>query len=810
MKKTILLLIALSAMLLSAAEKNLVLNGKFTLNGKNFPPFWMFRSHTPSTVDCFSEGGPNGLGFLRIHGRKHMIQVIQNNNSLVKDEKYRISAYVRTRNLDGKRNGVAIHPGAVDSELKFPQNQPDWKYIEKIHSAYSTGDKFYFAIEVDAQDGILDIADLKIVPLGKVGIEQSKTQIQNVPKALVPLNLLNYIDISKPELDFMWVGELPGKKENLKCVFSLNGKSLSVPFTTDTFKVNFKKLSPAKGKNNISAEIVDRNGKSLFKQEYQVRFISVPVIKEQPKRLNNMVSVIYEGKIGANKSKSFAISKNSWILFRYTGNETPELTINGKTVLAADFPHKSGVRYLEIGSYELKNNGKECDVSIRIIPDMHMFPLWNIRFSGNGVYDWDFAKKYMLPALTVINIGGIEGNARKEVERFGLKFLSNASAIQFGTPENLANKLTALPENNSDFYDGTTMDEIEYWDCKAPGPYAQGLRLFKNKNNKEIRTWVIGPPTHSYADFISAVSNVSGGRGRLLYEVYNRAQFTEEDAKNYIRQTSQHASQYKDIAPALFNNISVILGNFSAAPLISLDNIPTVDFRYYLDMQMNMLANNPKLDNLSGVGYWGSMNCDEEILRWCFALLKHYCIEGNTSMLSEKYGYTYNLKLLKNPDFEEKLEHWQISGKVEAASKEGFGVKYQKRYGSVYSQGDTFAVLTREAAAPSVVRQKITGLTPGKLYSVYYMTSDYDDVCNDKFDPKRIGLQLTVPGTTIVRRSYYIDERKSSSIKVSMNCCKYVFRAKSSETELVFSNAQAPVGSKQTLNYITVRPYFER
>ena len=144
-------------------------------------------------------------------------------------------------------------------------------------------------------------------------------------------------------------------------------------------------------------------------------------------------------------------------------------------------------------------------------------------------------------------------------------------------------------------------------------------------------------------------------------------------------------------------------------------------------------------------------------------------------MLSDQYSYTYNLSLLKNPDFENKLEHWQTSGKVEAASKKMFGSKYQKRYGSVYTQGDTFALLTRESAAPSILRQKITGLTPGKLYSVYYMTSDYDDVLNDKFNPKRIGLTLTVPGAAIIRRSYFIDNRKSSSIKASMNVLTNLF-----------------------------------
>ena len=807
-KKFFVFLFILTAASLQAAEKNLVLNGTFAKDGKSFPSFWMFRSHTPSTVEAFDTGGPNGLGFLRVHARKGLIQVIQNNISIVKKGQYRISAFVRTRNLTGKRNCVAIHPGAVGSSLTFPVNQPEWKYIEKIHSGYSDGNSFYFAIEADSPDGVLDIADLKIVPLDQKAIDGSCTQIENVDPALVPLGLLEHIDRKKAEMEFFWVGKVPGKAADLRCIFTLDGKKLTVPFATKKFTVDLGKLSPRAGKNTLTLNITDRNNKTVFRAEYPVRFLDLPESAGEYKRLNNMVKVVYEGKLAANSSKTFVNPRNNYVLFRYTGNEKPELTIDGKTVLAADFPHGSGVRYLNAGEYTLKNSGAECDISIRLIPDMHMFPLWHIRVPGNGAYDWEFAKKYMLPALTTINIGGVGETEKKEVERFGLRFLSNASAIKFGTPEGLLKRLEENKDLQGSLFDGTTMDEVEYWSCKVPSPYAKGLRLWKNPKDKILSTWVIGPPTHSYADFISAVANVSGGHGRLLYEVYNRAQYTKEDAENYIRQTAQHAALYKDIAPALFNNISVILGNFSYAPLISLDSIPTVDFRYYLDMQMNLLANHPDLDNLGGVGYWGSMNCDEETLRWCFALLKHYCIEGNTTMLSDKYGYKWHLDYLKNPDFEDGLNNWQISGKVEAGKKKDFGSKFQKRYGSAYPQGDTFALLTREENQPAEIRQKLTGLTPGKLYSVYYMTADYDDVLKEKYDAKHTGVTLTIPGATITRRSYFIDDRKS--MKACMNSCKYIFRAKSPEAELVFNNRRAVPGSRQILNYITVRPYFER
>ena len=796
-----------------AAETNLVLNGTFDMKGKHFPPFWMFRSHTPSVVDAFPDGGPDGLGFMRISCRKAGIAVRQGYLTLVQVGKYRFSAKVRTRGLSDK-DQIIVRPIA-GSEIKLPAKQAEWKEVSVTFSP-KRDDTYTVYLEVNTPGGVLDITDVRLVPLNDEAVKGSRRQIENMTPSLVPLDLLDHIDRKAPKVAFFHVGKLPGKPEDLRCVFTLgrnSGKKVEVPFTTRKFTVDLKALAAPAGKNTLSLAIVNRaDGKTVHKQDYPVRFIDLPAMKNPAKRLNNLVRVAFEGNIPGGGSIRFDNPRNGWVLIRYTSAERPTLRIDGKIVLEKDFPHGSTVRYLDAGVCELRNEGRTAGVSVRLIPDIHMFPLGSSRMPGNGVYNWEFAKKHMLPALTAINVGGITEEQKKEVSRFGLLYIANFSvhSKKKNDGQDLLDRLNAFKDLQGTLYDGTSMDEVEYWDAPAINPYVWALKNFKNPNDKEIRSWVIGPPSFSYCDYISTACNISGGRGRVLYEVYNRAQYTEQDAANYIRQTAQHAALYKDIAPGLFGNISIILGNFSQAPGISLDSIPSVDFRYYLDMQMHLLATHPDLDGLGGIGYWGSMNCDEETLRWCFALLKHYAVEGNTTMLSEKYGFTYNLKLIENPDFEEGLKGWEVSGDVTAGKFEQFGDKYQFRYGSVYTQGDTFAILARDVNKAAEVRQKMTGLVPGKLYTVFYMTADYDDLLKGVNAPYRIPLHLTVKGGEITWRSYYVDYRKGTQYKARVNSCKYIFRAKGTEAELVFSNRKALPGSRQVLNYVTVREYFDK
>ena len=88
----------------------------------------------------------------------------------------------------------------------------------------------------------------------------------------------------------------------------------------------------------------------------------------------------------------------------------------------------------------------------------------------------------------------------------------------------------------------------------------------------------------------------------------------------------------KAIYPGVESSTGIIFGDFNQIPILSLAHHPSVDFKYYLDMQLNLVANDPAFANLGATGYWGSYYADRELYRWAFMLLRHYCVEGNTEM----------------------------------------------------------------------------------------------------------------------------------------------------------------------------------
>ena len=98
--------------------------------------------------------------------------------------------------------------------------------------------------------------------------------------------------------------------------------------------------------------------------------------------------------------------------------------------------------------------------------------------------------------------------------------------------------------------------------------------------------------------------------------------------------------RYREWYPLAIPSSCVAFGNFNQMPILSLAHHPEVDYKYYLDMQLNLAANDPSCRDLGAVGYWGCNYADDEMKRWSFALMRHYVVEGNTNMLSAAYGYS--------------------------------------------------------------------------------------------------------------------------------------------------------------------------
>ena len=238
MRFGIVLTALLAGLTLTAAEKNLILNGDFEMRGRSFPPFWMFRTHTPSQVDGFPDGGPDGKGFLRVAGRKAMVQVQQNNLKLVHGETYRLSAKIRTRNLTGKKSGVTIHPGDGTGLMDLPENQTEWLPVENEVTISVEKPHYSVSIQVDAPDGVLDIAELKLTPKTRKGAAGSSTQIENMTPSMVPLFLLDHVNMRRMRAEFFWIGRIPAPgAAGLECVFSLNGKTVNLHLSLNSGKL---------------------------------------------------------------------------------------------------------------------------------------------------------------------------------------------------------------------------------------------------------------------------------------------------------------------------------------------------------------------------------------------------------------------------------------------------------------------------------------------------------------------------------------------------------------------------------------------
>ena len=339
-------------------------------------------------------------------------------------------------------------------------------------------------------------------------------------------------------------------------------------------------------------------------------------------------------------------------------------------------------------------------------------------------------------------------------------------------------------------------------------PYAYALKKFANPYDKLIVTYQTGPVTDALLNAISAAANASRGKAWLAFEVYPRGQKNLADIKAMLSSAAQEWNIFRDCAPGLFSKAGVCWGNFSCPPNISLAHYPDIDYKVILDMKMHEVANNPAFDGVGKVGFWGTYASDEEIARWSFRLMRHYAFEGNKEPLSAKYGFTLKPGHIKNADFTDGLNNWNVSGNIRKENYPGYGKNSIKFHGST-GAGDDFALFTKEKGKHSELSQVAKGLKKGRKYLLYFYVGDYDDViCNRQ----RIGalpLKVTLDGAKILDKTHYIGNATKSN-HAYVNIHKIIFVAEKDEVKLTFDNREAADNSMHMLNYICLRPYYDK
>ena len=827
MKKTFLLAVCAFAVTCSLTARELIYNPELKADGRTFPSGWMPLTHSGAQVLYFRDGGPDNKPFFRLTSRKAPSRLHQTNLKLVKGEKYKVGAWFRTKNVVNRMSGIRVACSSNQMEydgnhllVNLPVNMKEWRYFERVITLPANEKTLYpyYDVELmlDAGGGELDVAGITLKPVSEIARRNSKTQMENVHPCLVPLGILYYIPQNDPAMDFRWVGEFKGgEAADAECefYFSHDKKTVKAPFSFERFNVKFGKLTPKKAQDMRIRVVSRKTGKVWFEETHPVRVMPIPELPKQAKQLNNIVTEVFNGSVKNGQTVKVANNRYGFLLFHFDAADKKKFNVllNGKKIFDETFPQSEVIRDLDPGIYDVKVTGADGKLQVRLIPDVITFALNTPRMPGNGRYDWAFAKKYLLPGLTTINIGGIGPKEFPEVNKLGRKYLENFAIQNWKKPNDPEDDLQRMQKHKAfrnPYSHGSTMDESECFYPAMLDAYAYALRKFANPQNKFMITYQTGPVTDALLNAISAAANATKGKSWMAVEMYPRGEETMEDVKAMLSNAAQEWNMFRDCAPGLFSKAGVCWGNFSCPPNISLAHYPDIDYKVIIDMKMHAVANDPAFNGVGKVGFWGTYATDEEIARWSFRVMRHYAFEGKKNLLSAEYGFKLKPGFVKNPAFTDGLNGWNVTGNVVKEYYRGYGKNSIKLHGSK-GAGDDFALFTREKDSYATLSQTATGFEKGKKYLMYFYVGDYDDVvCNRQ----RIGalpLKVTLEGAKIQDKVHYIGNNTKSE-HAYVNIHKIIFTAEDSKIKLTFDNKDAKAGSMHMLNYICIRPYYEK
>ena len=623
--------------------------------------------------------------------------------------------------------------------------------------------------------------------------------------------------------------------------------------------VSTKDIAP--GDYEIRAVLAD-NGKRIGAPASTNITLPAPPLwlKANPdgKVLNNLVSQLLDVQPAGKRSlQKYRIvnPRSGWIFLSSSadvkGDGQVLVTIDAAAEDAVirqkqnDPGTKEAMRYLSEGAHTIE---VRCDgdarlkrLVVRAVPEM-IFVSVGYRpapwVKCYGPYNWDvFQKAGIMDTVNVIveRQPLPENTERSRHWRAQGKKMLSASFVDWLaarkkplTAESVYEFLLEHTASRERGLDGTIMSEFDGFG------YPTGLKDYpffadafrKMARNEELKGKVFYP----YGKFMYlAEESVEYSKALLdagykfAEEIYMQEQPTEKGARQYLdAMIRQRLLRYQAAVPGCQKDMIAVLAYFTI-PGETVNVDPSANYKVFMDMQMNLLANDPVFSELYGVTSYHSAYANEESLRWSSRLLRHYCIEGRRDMLSTE---PYQLTHIANGDFREGAKGWVLEpaeeGGISARYVRGFG-RAQGRYPDS-AMGDYALLTVRSARKPNRFSQRIRNLEPGKLYSAKMFTADYEHITKGISEKVPHQVNVRLDGVDLIQDrsicelftrghgSYAKEDRKTNRW---ITYRVVFFRPKAEDAILTISdwatdeNPGGPIGRKLIHNFIEIEPYLE-
>lgn len=807
---------------------NLIVNGQFEADQAALPPFWSYPGET-SRLKWSPQGGPDGLPYLTVVGStSEDLEFRQWGLALSSNGTYRLSFLARTRGGAGVRANVYVanagwHQAAVAAVPS--ESEGRWTKVEQTFKCFPSHATYMAIVSVGRFSGEVDIAKIRLEAADEVALRETEppaiAAAQHRPRLVPRGTRLGQIPNDDRRATFRFYGKLP--KGTHMGDYEIRLSASDVPDASSTVPLKSGDVSvplPIGAQTGIlTVSVWPRRGESaLTTARYRYRTIEpVRISGKGHRRLNNFVTELLSVELpGGDADQTFEAPRNGWVFVSVSDGEESEVSLDGLRVIDPSLPRAETFRRIARGTHRLQVRTKgRVRLVVRSVGEIFNYPYASSFLKEIRPYDDDFHARYVLPGVTTFCGGAVPASVRAQ----GYGYFSDVGTGCPKDAKDVLNRLRATPHMKNPTCDGIACDEQFFMTPSALDDFTRGLLSYDlaAPSGKRIYSWTVGKPSVDAIDpaYLSAAANVSLGEGRILLESYCRAKPDETSARQYLKSYLTDAIRaMRRFDPESPASTLMILANFNQTPYFNIAAYPENDHKYYLDMQLNQLANDTTFADIAGTGYWGTYYADEEMVRWSFALMRHYVVEGRTGMLSDRYGFTFAPGHLLNGDFRSGLEGWTASGDVRTETCPGAG-GCEARWGCAAGLGDTAAVLTRGEGADGVatLEQMARGLTVGKTYVFQLAAFDADDLRDRKIDPKKLPVQVEIlsGGTVDEARSWcHVDRRPAERMKnPRINLRHLVFTATAAEAKIRISNPEARPGERDGVNMISLNPHFE-
>ena len=835
---------------------NLVINSEFRGDGMGGALNWSLNKPSEGSIVRLPGAGPDGANALKVTFDKVRNRLTQSGIKLIPGERYRFGAWVKTRNLPADTDlRVILYNYAWLKDVATPIFPRDtagkWQKLQwEGQLIDSQQPRFGYTVmgSCSSPEAEIMVSMPFIEPLSPRALSESASVKPDKPMVLriVPVDpLLARVDSTEGRIVFYYPGDFDSPASKTFLEATLDGARASEAAFNDDHTAVLKLGPRGIGDHSLSVRIRDRsNGMILASNDYPITVVKPYEEGPAGKKLNNFVTELVHVPAKDGDVRFFN-PRDGWVYIGFD-RELADASISLDDMAFPVARHRPDeptetMRLLPCGWHTLHvagASGTGATLSVRTVKRIVYLPTsfdprpsdWN-----SCRYRFDFCRRY---AFRFFNTDsgyqretyGWPHDAREAYMRE--RGMDTQVLVCFPPAEKQhdPDAWIARWRENPALSAGMNfqIDEIAMSHSRAVRiGLSEACWRFAG-TAQQANAFVCDPfqsvfvDRASQATLISAIVNSGRGHGMIQPEVYSAAVADEKEAYKWEDYMLGYVKSMESFVPASHEKLLWYFATFLSPGSWNDWPCPEADIRVLYAHFIHRLATDPAFEGTIGgiSAAFMDKHVDEDVTRWLCRIVRYYCVEGGTDYLPEKYGFAYLPGIIRDGDLTRGFAEWTAvpaeNGSLAAATRRGLGVVEQHRMKVPDGTGDTHARFVRSAKGPNLLSQRLTGLEPGRLYNLMFLTEDEDDLDNPGSVPPAFGCRAVFDGAAEVKELASVRTLPEHSAKPTSRktLARLVFRAESHEATVTFSDwktdshAGAPVGRKTLLNYIHARKYY--